>query len=260
MKKAIVLPHHVFEKMQSLIQTDNGLTSEEKSNNSSKEKELTAITESHLPADEKALLYQEALFKLLRSTRESKKDIEIPIVESVSHQVSSSSTQLENHLYNILPLTQKRYGVALYRLLQDRCKDLVWNDNGVISFQGNTILGSNIVDIIINLLSQSKQSMKTVPIGFNVLKNCIRNANIPNNLIKNKERLRELQQQSLSIKTPVTGYVTPFSNMPPLSAATSKGPSSSTPRSSLPTAVRRSARIRQRPYIPASLVQRWKKL
>lgn len=73
MKKAIVLPYHAYEKLQAQIHSpvispnirgNNNILSE--NNGSIEEKELKEIMDCDLPNDKKAILYQQALFKILK--------------------------------------------------------------------------------------------------------------------------------------------------------------------------------------------------
>ena len=199
MKKAVIIPHHLFEKMQMALHPNRENTDEIRDLNG-----LENIVNSNVDVDEKALLYQQELFKLLNNVREKKKDIEIPIVSVAPQntntpQVSSSQSlqPIEQTLQDILLPTQRRNGMVLYRIIKGRCHDITWDDNGVISILGSELQGSNIIDTIINLLSQRKQSL-VQPVGFKALIPFLIKANIPQHLILNKERLRNLQ----SFQTP----------------------------------------------------------
>ena len=113
-------------------------------------------------------------------------------VNGSNSNINTSQTAIEKTLLKILSPQTRKKGLALYHILEDSCKEISWDNNGVVNINGKEIIGSNIIDIIINLVSHPHKKNLMKPVGFLELLPYLKKLNIPYHLISNKTRLNEL--------------------------------------------------------------------
>ena len=63
--------------------------------------------------------------------------------------------------------------------------EIQWNERGELKYQGETIKGTNVVDLVNDLLRKRKAFN---PQGWEVFGDALREANVPQDLIGNRDR------------------------------------------------------------------------
>ena len=221
MKKAVVIPHHVYHQMLKSMTNNQPAKSH---STPTIEEELKLIHTSEDPIEKKNFLYQQALFKYLQSTHADKKDLILPVLgestlpsspkvaqqeflkngntseTSVQHTSVSPSTipiidmsksEIDETMQETLSKRNKQKGMHLYNMLRNRGKGKVsWNDIGEIFINDRRIPNSNIIDIVADLLNSVGKA--SPPRGFIELVPYLRAMNIPLHLLRSRARSKAI--------------------------------------------------------------------
>ena len=98
--------------------------------------------------------------------------------------------EIENILESI-PATMKSRALQLVKKLKAN-KDIVgWNDHGQMIFEGRTIPGTNVIDLVNDSLRQRKNFN---PAGWQLFAKALRCMNMPEGIIRNEERLNMVKE------------------------------------------------------------------
>ena len=234
MKKAVVIPAHIFErfknssenidkqnavnenKIQELYDTPENI-----------EKTINRINNSGIGLDRKNFLYQQFLFKILRVARENNLDIKLPILEyidpststtSVTPTVSTTSVTpvsttppstpivaalplaIDDRMSRSLSKVQRVNGMQIYRIIET-IPEVSWDDKGVISINGKIIPQSDIVKIVLHLHSVGKNKKQKSPLGLIQLQPYINVLKTVTNVIGSRSRGRSSPTPSRNLRT-----------------------------------------------------------
>ena len=174
--------------------------------------EIKQVLESTSMSDyDKALTYEQVLHKYLkRVDHVNSRQIQRPTLQpnnsmSIPQQRDSKSfektVKLEKRLVDSLPKTLQRKGGVLLEHIKD-ATDLTWNDRGELIVKGQTISGSNVSDLIHEILRSRK--LGHAPRGWSTFANTLKESNIPMDLIGNKARWDSPDESELKIFDPVS--------------------------------------------------------
>jgi hypothetical protein len=152
---------------------------------------LQNLLQNHdLPLDDKAKLYSNFLQQYL-TMRQKQRGVYthpsgVSLKEPIDRAVNQQSPQhLEMQVVNSVPKPlQKHAKLLLERVKED--SDLGWNDRGELLVENQVIPQSNIVDLIGDLLSKRKNFN---PPGWEELSRKLYEGNVPQNLVRNPDRL-----------------------------------------------------------------------
>ena len=173
--------------------------------------EMTSILDkSGIDVSEKVQLYNQALLryndmvkiasnkptpvvvvkeKEPTTTSDIKGEVVTTLPEALQEKESQLVSRLEREVRMTLPKTLQEKGSQLV----SRLKTTKWNDRGELLHEGVAIPGSNIVDLIHDLL----RNRKTVdPIGWQQFANQMHAANIPMELVGNVARRQHIQKRT----------------------------------------------------------------
>ena len=113
--------------------------------------------------------------------------------------------KLEKRVVESVPKTLQTKARLLIDHLKD-ASDLSWNERGEISFNGETIQGSNISDLVNETLRIRKQ--RNTLTGWKEFVSAMKNSNVPNEFIGDKTKwetsVSEDQSPKLSSSPPIT--------------------------------------------------------
>ena len=123
------------------------------------------------------------------TTADIKGEVVAILPEALQKKESQLVSRLEREVRMTLPKTLQEKGSQLV----SRLKTTKWNDRGELLHEGVAIPGSNIVDLIHDLL----RNRKTVdPIGWQQFANQMHAANIPMELVGNVARRQHIQKRT----------------------------------------------------------------
>ena len=110
----------------------------------------------------------------------------------VKEKETPATTDIMEEVAATLPNALQEKG----RQLVSRLKTTQWNDRGELLHKGVVVPGSNVIDLVLDLLRKRKTSD---PIGWQQFGNQIRAANIPMELVGNVARRRHIQQRKRTL-------------------------------------------------------------
>ena len=149
----------------------------------------------HLNDRDKWTLYNQQLQKYLFKLEETRKPVEIPLREEKSLESQPIDTKPVDTKPDIretvITLIPKKYRVkagALYDFMT-RSHVLGWNERGVLSINGEFISGSNVTDLIGDMMRELKDSQ---PIGVTEFMRVLKQMHVPKEVISNKLRWKQL--------------------------------------------------------------------
>ena len=107
-----------------------------------------------------------------------------------SNNDPQASDENDTVAVNVLPANQRTNAKSLMRLLRARGDDVVsWTPNGEVSIRGKRLRGTNIIDLVGDVL-RSPRSSKTVSAQHEQFLTALADANVPETVIKNNAALK----------------------------------------------------------------------
>ena len=105
-------------------------------------------------------------------------------------QMVTDSDAIVTEAIELLPSAQRERGRQLFQRLRKR-KDLIsWNDKGEVTIEGKLLPGSNIGDLVSDVMRTRKQ---VAPLRSSFL-NVLSKANIPDEFVRNKTALTQFRK------------------------------------------------------------------
>lgn len=187
------------------------------------------LKQTNIPQSEKALLYQQLLQRYLTfvdqyrdrplgrvetDTSSKRRTVtDVPMSTVITTSPSSSVVKTEERVLESVPPTMKRKA----KLLLDHVKDasnMTWNAQGEIVIGGQRIKGSNLADLVNDVLRHRKHA--ETPQGWQSFLRVLKESNVPRELIGHSERWDWMHKKSSDDdddekedKSPVTSLRTP---------------------------------------------------
>ena len=143
----------------------------------------TILENSALSETEKAQRYGETLFKLQNSLEKVKVPANI-IPSDSTHKQNVVSDTMQDRILQSVPKTMQRKAGLLLNMLKDN-DNLSWNNQGVVTYKGTQIPGSNIIDLINDTLRQRKG---VEPKGWETFSKALNETNVPQEVVGNVVR------------------------------------------------------------------------
>ena len=122
---------------------------------------------------------------------------------SLFPQSDPSSSKMNQLVIDSVPSTMKRKAQLLVSLLNNN-PNVSWKDDGTVKLYVKSIPGSNIIDLVNDVIRHRKGSQ---PTGWQALSEGLRDMNIPHDVIGNRERWDWMHRAP---ETPETDNITPI--------------------------------------------------
>lgn len=147
------------------------------------------INREDLPTDERLKLYDQALNRYLHVHDEFRPK---PVTDSKPDPVvqQEPSDPIANEVLASVPKTMKGKAELLLNKMKTS-PDITWNEKGELKFKGETVHGSNVVDLVNDVLRKRKYFN---PQGWETFGEALREANVPQDLIGHEDRWRYITQ------------------------------------------------------------------
>lgn len=177
-KKMILVPQDFFSKLNQQNKEQSGLTND-------LDTEMGAILDnSELGEKEKWVRYQQMLQRYLKLKDQERQPLKVTMEES-KQEASQPAVGLHQEIIESIPkMFKKKAQMLLHRL--ESSNDISWDGRGVVSIKGNTIIGSNIIDLVSDVVRPRKT---TDPVGWPQFSTFLKEINIPKEFISNPRRL-----------------------------------------------------------------------
>ena len=145
----------------------------------------SVMANEDLSEAEKSQLYGQTLHKFKTAHQKALKET------SLFPQSDASSSKMNQLVIDTVPSTMKRKAQLLVSLLKTN-PNVSWEDDGTVKLYGKSIPGSNIIDLVNDVIRHRKGSL--------------RDMNIPQDVIGNRERWDWMHRAP---ETPEMDYITP---------------------------------------------------
>ena len=101
----------------------------------------------------------------------------------------ASTVTLHDQILQSVPKTMQRKAELLLGMIKNN-NNLTWDEQGVVSYKGKRIHGSNIIDLINDAIRQRKG---VEPRGWKTFSKALHESNIPQEVIGNTSRWKWMQ-------------------------------------------------------------------
>ena len=183
------------------------------------ERGLKSILErDDLPEDRKVDLYSHYLQQYLtmkkKQTATYRRPTEVVLTNPTRESPpppsrdETSPDPLENEIVESVPLNLRRQATLLVKRIKEN-PSMGWNEKGELMVDGSPIGGSNIVDLVNDVLRSRKKA--TPPKGWENFARKLGEANVPAELVRNPNRLRYMREPptTSSSRWSMSGLLTP---------------------------------------------------
>lgn len=176
-KKMILVPQDFFAKLNQQKNEQTGLTS-------NLDTEMGSLLDNEsLGEKEKWVRYQQMLQRYLKLKEQERQPLKVTMEESKQETVQQPAG-LHHEIIEAIPKMFKKKAQMLLRRLESS-NDVSWDERGVVTIKGNVILGSNIIDLVSDVVRPRKTSN---PLGWTQFTSFLKEINIPKEFISNPRR------------------------------------------------------------------------
>lgn len=96
----------------------------------------------------------------------------------------TSESKINQRIYDSVPTTMRKKAKLLVSWLENN-PNLSWDENGTVKMYGKPVSGSNIIDLVNDVLRQRKD---TEPTGWQPFAETLKELNVPQDYVGNKKR------------------------------------------------------------------------
>lgn len=158
------------------------------------------IDRKDVDVNSKADLYQQVLWRFLKRYGQFKDKplgkVEMsqptPVIPPDGEVLAKTTSKIEDRVLSSVPKTLQNKA----RLLLDHVKDnadVGWNERGELVYQGQTVEGTNMSDLVNDMLRQRKKAED--PRGWEIFAQALKAANVPRELIGHTKRWNWIDQR-----------------------------------------------------------------
>ena len=189
-KRMVLIPEDALHRYEQRQRLDTSLIT---SNMMQKDTDMSNVLQrSDMDDDEKQKLYHANLERYLNLRRQ--KDGQIPSVRITPVKMTRlPDTTIVDHI----PQNIRSRATALLTRLKARPDVISWDDSGEVKLEGETILQSNISDLISDAVRGRKNFD---PTGAKEFFRVLSKMNVPRDLVRNERRWKQLGDTSDSVR------------------------------------------------------------
>ena len=103
--------------------------------------------------------------------------------------------KINDRIVQSVPLQLRRKAQLLLDMLKDHPK-MSWDEQGTLKYKGNTISGTNIIDLVNDVIRQRKQFE---PTGWQTFSRGLKDINVPQDIIGNRQRWNWIRKYDTDI-------------------------------------------------------------
>ena len=168
-QKMILVPENASAQIVSSIKSSQSIQSQLDNDMSE------ILNRNDLSSRDKWKMFQQVLNRYLQHTPSSQKPIALPLIDPVA-----AATGLFEFILESVPKTLMRKTGVLLNLMQASNR-ISWDKTGVVSIDSNLIPGSNIIDLVNDVVR--KRTTSKNPVGIQIFKQFLQDINIPKELV-----------------------------------------------------------------------------
>lgn len=147
------------------------------------------LEQNNIADSEKWTLYNQVLQRYLKIMHHGREPITIPLIEREKEE----DKILTQSILGSLPKSLQVKANSLLDIL--KLKGVTWNENGNVIHEDNTIVGSNIIDLISAIMKSSKSSVE--PVGWKNFAEILYKINVPRTLVVNPKLSKYIEDKSV---------------------------------------------------------------
>ena len=204
--KHVLVPSDLFDRLKS-----NQYVDKQPNKMQSLDGELNNIMQINSASDyDKAMMYQEALKKYLSFRKQNRRPIKLDIVDKNSVARPPGEPYVNNadfdagleaepineedvsSIVNAIPKSYRRKAGQILDSILQNDNVMRWNVNKELVYNNETIKGSNITDLLYDVLKQKGKSLE--PVGWSEFVRGLARINVPEYLIVNPQRRVMIQE------------------------------------------------------------------
>jgi hypothetical protein len=144
----------------------------------------TILEREDLSADERLKLYDQSLYRYLNVYDDYRPRPVAVAPEPVKQDL------VDDEILDSIPKTMKSKAQLLLKKMKTN-RDITWNEKGELKYKDKTVQGSNVVDLVNDVLRKRKYFN---PQGWEIFAEAVREANVPQYLIGHEDRWRYITQ------------------------------------------------------------------
>ena len=148
------------------------------------------LERADLPVDERLKLYDQSLYRYKTIHDDYRPRSTVQTIESTEPNKTSEEDPFEKEIMDSVPKSLKGKAELLFKKMKSS-PEITWNEKGELTFKGETVKGSNVVDLVNDVLRKRKYFN---PEGWERFGEALREANVPQDLIGHEERWRYIHQ------------------------------------------------------------------
>lgn len=202
-RKMAIVPFKLWEDMkrwkEEQIQKPRLPPDPKVSATASLQRDLSSVmANDELSEAEKSQLYGQTLYKFKTAHQKALKATK-PVLSS------DSESKIDQRILESVPTTMRKKAKLLISWLQDH-PNLSWDEDGSVKMYGKPIPGSNIVDLVNDVLRQRKG---IEPTGWQPFAETLREMNVPQDFVGNKKRWEWMHKRTSSPHEEDEEFITP---------------------------------------------------
>ena len=145
------------------------------------------LNETNLNDREKWVRYYQILQRYFQLGKIQRQPVELGFN---GFTISDQNILSDENIVSTFPPTMQKQAERLLNWIKRSNSDISWDEKGEVTIKGVIITGSNIIDLIGDLLRYRKTVIP--PTGQNVFIRALKETNIPEELIGNREHLKQM--------------------------------------------------------------------
>ena len=156
------------------------------------QKMRSILEREDLPTDEQLKHYDQSLTRYMNVYDEYRPRAAVSRVSTSPSAVIETEIKdaIEEEILQSVPKTMKtKVELLVWKMKAD--PNIAWSDKGELTYRGETIRGSNVVDLVNDVLRKRKYFN---PQGWETFGEALREANVPQDLIGHEDRWRYISQ------------------------------------------------------------------
>lgn len=158
------------------------------------------LTREDVPAEDRLKLHDQALFRY-RNVLDDYRPSRLPPQQPATQPTPETETDIEREIMESVPKSHKGKAALLLKRMK-ASPDISWNEKGELKYKGDTVRGSNVVDLVNDVLRKRKTFN---PEGWETFGDALREANVPQDLVGHEDRWQYIRKpRSSPIRLPRT--------------------------------------------------------
>ena len=201
-RKMVVVPAHVLDEISrwktEQIQKPRLPPNPQISATAELQKQMqSTLNRDDLSESEKAQTYGETLYRFQQAHKKAlTKDVPETIkVGTMATDTVEPLQKINDRIVQSVPLQLRRKAQLLLDMLKDHPK-MSWDEQGTLKYKGNTISGTNIIDLVNDVIRQRKQFE---PTGWQTFSRGLKDINVPQDIIGNRQRWNWIRKYDTDI-------------------------------------------------------------